>query len=257
MKYINEKNGGILIGLLAIGTMLALLNSEPIAQDILYHQFSDTHSFFSIPNSLNVISNLPFLFVGALGLLQLLKTNTLQIVSSNKPAYIAIFLGTALVAFGSGYYHLSPNNETLVWDRIPMTIAFMGLFSVIITEFISEKIGKIALFPLLILGLSSVIYWHFTELNGAGDLRFYVLIQFFPLLSIPIILLFFNPKYDNTPSYWWLLFTYILAKIFELLDSQTHEIIHIISGHSIKHICAAVGLYILLKSYKSRKYTSS
>lgn len=253
MKYMNKKNGFILIGILAITTVLALLKAEPLAQDVLYHQFSDTHSFFSVPNSLNVISNLPFLVIGVMGLYQLLKLDTLHIVTSNKPAYIALFLGTSLVAIGSGYYHLTPNNQTLVLDRFPMTIAFMALFSIIITEFISEKIGKITLAPLLILGLSSVIYWHVTELNGAGDLRFYILIQFFPLFSIPIILLFFKSKYGSTSSYWWLLFTYILAKLFELFDSQTHEIIHIVSGHSIKHICAAVGLYILLKSYKTRK----
>ncbi|MBT3812899.1 MAG: hypothetical protein HOE45_04700 [Gammaproteobacteria bacterium] len=33
-----------------------------------------------------------------------------------------------LVAAGSSYYHWNPNNQTLVWDRLPMTICFMSLF---------------------------------------------------------------------------------------------------------------------------------
>lgn len=253
MIELKKKIGFGLMIIVGIILILVLLNQDAIPQDPHYHHFSDIQPFLSIPNLLNVISNIPFLFVGLLGLYKLLVKGQLCIDTQNRYAYVALFSGIALVAFGSGYYHLSPNNQTLVWDRLPMTIAFMGLISIVISEFISVSAGKILLFPLLILGLSSVGYWHVTEMNGTGDLRFYIMVQFFPMLAIPIILLTFTSRLTHSSAYWWLLLAYFIAKILEHFDAQIHDVLVVISGHSLKHISAAVGLYILLNSYAHRK----
>ncbi len=85
-----------------------------------------------------------------------------------------------------------------------------------------------------------------------GDLRPYIFVQFFPILSIPIVLILFTPIFDRVSCYWWLLATYVLAKFFEFFDDSLHETLMIISGHSIKHIAAALGLYILIKGYQTR-----
>lgn len=247
-----ESIGFFLLSLWAVLAFIGLLIMSPIPQDTMYHQFSDTRTILSISNALNVISNVPFLLVGILGVIAIHSKSKFTIEMDNIFAYYALFFGITLVAFGSGYYHLWPRNETLIWDRLPMTIAFMGLVSIIITEFISVKIGKITLFPLLLLGLSSVLYWYITEINGNGDLRPYILIQFFPVLGIPIVLLFFRPSYNYISCYWWLLVCYIIAKLLEYFDHQVHVFLLIISGHSIKHIITAIGLYILFKSFKLR-----
>lgn len=252
MKIDRASIGILLITLSGLIMAFLLLTADPIPQDVNYHSFSDNKPFFSIPNALNVLSNLPFLIVGLMGLFELTKTDGLNIQTENNYAYYAFFSGIAFVSIGSGYYHLWPDNHTLVWDRLPMTVAFMGLFSIVISEFISIKIGKNLLFPLLLIGVFSVAYWAITELNNVGDLRLYVAVQFFPMLAIPIILIFFKSKFLSVSSYWWLLSVYILAKLLEMFDSQIHEILLIISGHSLKHIAAAAGLYILLKSYKTR-----
>jgi len=253
MIELKKKIGFGLMVSVGITLILVLVNQDAIPQDPRYHHFSDIQPFLSIPNLLNVISNLPFLFVGLLGLYKLIVKNQLCIDTQNRYAYLALFSGIALVALGSGYYHLWPDNQTLVWDRLPMTIAFMGLISIVVSEFISVKAGKMLLLPLLILGLSSVGYWHVTEINGAGDLRFYVMVQFFPMLAIPIILLTFKSVFSDVSSYWWLMFAYFMAKILEHFDTQIHDFLVVISGHSLKHISAAIGLYILLKSYERRK----
>jgi len=249
-----EKMGLILIWLTGIATILALGLSDRVAQDCQYHNFSDTDSFLSIPNTLNVLSNVPFFIVGLIGFLLLLlkPIKTFNIVNSNVYAYLILFLGTAIVGLGSSYYHLSPNNQTLVWDRLPMTITFMGLYSVIIGEFISENKGRLLLLPLIITGVLSVLYWWYTESQGVGDLRYYAVVQFFPILTIPIILLFFRSNYSSISGYWFLLAMYIAAKLFEHFDSEIHEILVVISGHSIKHIVPAIGMYYLLKSYTSK-----
>lgn len=239
-----KKLGYFLLIISGIVAIIALIISKPIIQDETYHHFSDGKTIFGIPNFWNVMSNLPFLFVGIFGLLKLGNKSSL------KTSYRIFFIGVSLVAFGSGYYHLQPNSDTLVWDRLPMTIAFMALFSIIISIFISKKTGKKLLLPLLIIGLFSVYYW-----KTNGDLRLYAFVQFYPMLAIPIILIFFKGT-QKTSGYWYLLATYLIAKFLEHFDAEIHHFFGVISGHSLKHVAAAIGLYILLKS-DSTKATSS
>lgn len=247
-----EKIGFILIGIAALACIAVLLSANKIPQNSAYHAFSDTHMYFGVPNALNVISNLPFLIIGLFGVFTFTHTNKTQlnIVQKNSKAYVIFFVGVALVGLGSGYYHLEPNNNTLVWDRLPMTISFMALYSIIISEFISEKTGQKLLIPLLMIGLISVLYWWYTEWLTDGDLRLYILMQFFPMVSIPIILVFFKSAYISAFYYWLLLLTYVAAKFFEHFDLEIHHTLNIISGHTIKHALPVIGLWIILHSYK-------
>ena len=235
--------------------IVGVLMLDPIAQDVEYHLFKDQRIILSIPNFWNVISNLPFLLVGVMGLHSILRSHKIRLIADMRAAYILLFLGVSLVAFGSGYYHLWPSNGSLVWDRLPMTIAFMALFSVIIGEYTSVQLGKLALWPLIVFGAFSVIYWHSTELKGEGDLRLYVLVQFLPMLIIPLILLFFKSKFTCTSGYWLLLCTYVLAKVFEYFDEAIYNMPFLLSGHSLKHIVVAFGLLFLLRAYIDREPT--
>jgi len=252
-----EKTGYALILLALLCTAGAFVMVEPVAQDTRYHNFADQNRLFGIPNALNVLSNLPFLLVGVYGLLVLQKIqyNSSKIVVSNQYAYWSLFVGVALVGIGSAYYHLWPNNVTLVWDRLPMTFAFMGLYSIFIAEFMSERVGRLLLLPLLTVGVVSVMYWWFTEKNGVGDLRLYAVVQFFPLVTVPIILLCFNSKFTLHNTYWLVLASYLLAKFFEHFDELTQSVLVVVSGHSIKHIAPAIGLFFLIRAYQSRTLT--
>ena len=237
--------------LLAI-IIAVLLITEPVPQDIRYHNFSDTQQLFSIPNFLNIISNLPFLIVGILGIKSLVN-NQITVLSSNKKPYYIFFIGVSLVSIGSSYYHFYPDNNTLVWDRLPMTIAFMSLFSIVISEQISEKIGKRLLIPFILLGILSVIYWIYSEHRGNGDLRLYAIVQFIPVLIIPLLLIFFKSRFTMTRGYWWLIGAYVASKILEHFDAPIHSLLILISGHSLKHIMAAIGIYLLLHYYCKRE----
>lgn len=241
------------IFLLFIAVFVVFLTTQPIAQDAAYHDFSDTCSVFGIPNFWNVVSNLLFLFVGVAGLYKLRAGHSLKYIEEIKVAYTLLFLGVMLVAFGSAYYHIRPNNMTLVWDRLPMTVAFMALFSIIIAEFISVRIGKLLLFPLIVTGIISVFYWYYTETLGVGDLRLYIIVQFLPILIIPLILLSFRSRFTHVGGYWVLLLAYGAAKLFEYFDAQIFNVLGIISGHSLKHVVAALGVYGLLLAYQSRQ----
>lgn len=240
----------VIVSLLAIVGVLIL---DPIAQDLAYHQFKDQRTVFNIPNFWNVISNLPFLLVGISGLHSIFRSHRIKIIADLKIAYILFFAGVSFTAIGSGYYHLSPDNGSLVWDRLPMTFAFMALFSLVIAEFVSSRLGNLMLWPLILFGVFSVVYWHYTESHAEGDLRLYLLVQFLPLLLIPLILLLFKSTFTHARGYWYLLCAYFFAKLFEYFDAAVHNTLLLLSGHSLKHIVAALGIFLLLKAFKNRE----
>jgi len=242
------------MSLLAIFIFILLSILSPIAQDISYHDFADSRTLLALPNFWNVVSNLPFLFVGVYALTKLFTKKIICDEYEMHSAYMLFFLGIGLVALGSGYYHLHPSNDTLLWDRLPMALAFMALFSIIIAEFISQTEGKRLLYPLVLLGIISVLYWAYTESLGEGDLRLYIFVQFFPMIIIPVLLLLFRSRFTLHTAYWYLLSSYVLAKIFEYYDEAIYEVLGFISGHSLKHLIVALGLFVLIKSLCSRKF---
>lgn len=160
----------------------------------------------------------------------------------------AFYLGIFLTGIGSMYYHHQPCSETLVWDRLPMTISFMAFFSIIIGNCICISTGKKVLFPLILLGLISIIYWQMTKSKGTEDLRFYAFIQFLPIVLIPIILILFKNNNPVTKTYWYILIIYVIAKICEANDEFIFTHFKIISGHSLKHLAAATVPFVLLRS---------
>ena len=247
-----EKLGFGLIIFMALFVLGGVLSQGPIAQDVTYHLFADTREIWAVPNFWNVVSNIPFVMVGVIGLYKFKSPVKLEVLGEMTIAYMLFFFGTLLVGFGSAYYHLAPDNQSLVWDRLPMTIAFMALFSIIISEFIAVHSGKALLLPLILAGIFSVVYWHFSEMRGEGDLRLYALVQFYPILAIPVILLCFRSRCTYIQAYWWLLLTYIVAKVFEYFDAEVFNVLGFISGHSLKHVFAALGIYVLLISYQKR-----
>lgn len=250
-----NKYGLFIISCLAVGIAFIWLFLERFEQDVGYHRFIDSNEYFGIPNALNVLTNIPFLVVGWLGIQFFYPANQTEhyTFDKNKLPYLMLFIGVFLVGLGSSYYHLFPNNQTLVWDRIPMTIGFMSLFAIVMSEFVSEKIGKFSFIPLLMMGVGSVLYWWYTESVGQGDLRFYAAVQLLPIVTIPILLLFFTSQKVAVSGYWLVLFAYLLAKIAEIYDAQIFELLGFISGHSLKHLIAALGLYWLLRFYIKRQ----
>jgi hypothetical protein len=243
LKNNKEKIGYYLLAIISLISIIIVLIIPPVEQDISYHNFSDKIDMNGVSNFWNVLSNLPFLIVGIYGILNLNRFEKI------KTQISVFFTGVALVALGSGYYHYSPDNNTLIWDRLPMTIAFTALMSIVISEFINLKKGKQLLIPLIILGIISIMYWIYFN-----DLRLYVLIQFYPMIAIPIVLILFKQNISDTIAYWCLLASYILAKLFENYDYEIHNTLKIISGHSLKHIMASIGILLFIIYHKDKNY---
>ena len=134
-----------------------------------------------------------------------------------------------------------------------MTISFMALMSVIIGDFICLKTGKRILIPLILIGFLSIQYWVMTENRGCGDLRFYALVQYLPILLIPIILLLYKADKLKKHYLWLMILAYGFAKLFEYYDDSVFSTFKIFSGHTIKHLFAALTPLIFLKGITEKK----
>lgn len=231
-----------------IAALIVAYGLEPIAQDPAYHRYADTRALFGIPNAWNVLSNLPLLGVGLTGLVLLGRLRG----DVPRAPYVVLFTGIALTGIGSMYYHLTPDNETLVWDRLPMVIGFAGFFCSVVAELVSRRLANALLGPLVLAGIGSVLYWIATERAGVGDLRWYGLAQFLPIALIPVLLVLYPRPPRYTPYLVALLAGYAASKGFEFLDMEVFSLGETVGGHALKHLAAAAGLACLLPMLSAR-----
>lgn len=244
---LSKRTGVVVLVSMTLVVIIAATLVPRIAQPLAYHNFADHRVWLDVPNFDDVVSNAGFAIVGIWGLVVLLgKPSRVRFVDSRERwPYVIVFAGMVLTAIGSSYYHLAPDNDRLVWDRLPMTIVFMALVAAMIVERISVPVG-LALLPLLLLvGIASVVQWHISEINGASDLRFYAALQAYAVLLLLAILLL-PPRYTRSSDLAIVVCFYVLAKITEAADRPIFAFGHIVSGHTIKHLAAAAaGLWIL------------
>ena len=238
----------------AVLVVVSFLIIAPIPQDLAYHDFADARPLLGVRNFYNVVSNLPFLIVGAFGLAYLQRHAQSVCVTGLQAAYQVLFAGVLVTAFGSGFYHLAPDNQSLVWDRLPMTIAFAGLFTIIVGEYVSVPVARRLLIPLIGIGLFSVVYWATTEAGGNGDLRPYAIVQFLPMLLIPVILYTYQPAFGASKYFWLMIVFYIIAKLFEHLDAEVFAVGELLSGHTLKHLLGALAPATFLYALSRRRY---
>ncbi|RDX93425.1 hypothetical protein CR513_24319 [Mucuna pruriens] len=253
----------------ALFSFLVLMIVTPsIPQSQQYHNFADHRNFFGIPNALNVISNFPFLVIGLIGLILCYHGNYFRLryctvfsviiyfsLLANVPVIVIVvvvdtnmrakslqgelwgwtcfYVGVAAVAIGSSYYHLKPDDARLVWDRLPMTIAFTSIMAIFIIERIDERKGMISILPLVLAGIISIVFF--------DDLRPYALVQFVPCIAIPLMAILLPPMYTHSTYWLWAAGFYLLAKVLEATDEVIYEwTYHIVSGHTLKHLSAAM-----------------
>jgi hypothetical protein len=165
--------------------------------------------------------------------------------------YRVFCTAVALVALGSGWYHLAPSNEALVWDRLPMTVAFMALFSALLADRISWLLGRALLWPLVVAGIASIAWWARTEAAGAGDLRGYALVQFLPVVLAPLILLMWRGGSLAARPLGLALAAYALAKLLEHFDAAVFAATGgLVAGHALKHLSAALAAWWILRGFQ-------
>ena len=217
----------VFFALLLFACSLLVFSLPPIFQDPRYHDFFGGRAL--------VLSSFLLVPLGAWGWVEARGMRR----RGEKILWEVFFVVVLLSGLASAYYHLQTTDLRLGFDRFLMSAVFMTFLAIIIYERVSALLG-LWLAPVLIAcGLASVAGWAY----GLWDLRFYGLVQFFPLLGLPLFLLI-SPhvwKRDRWLFGSWLL--YLLAKVFEISR-----------GHLLKHFFVAGAALLLIFYIKSVKH---
>lgn len=240
----------ICLGVLALA-LAAWVAMPGIAQDPRYHLFADQRHLLGIARAADVLSNAGFVFVGMFGVAGLVSNRRQGLSPARQASLWCVALGFLCTGAGSAWYHLNPNDGTLVWDRLPMTMVFSGILGTALAQRVGEKVARVALALLFELGIASVVYWHLT-----GDLSLYLMLQFGGIGAL-VLLLLLTRRGDDRFSWWWLIGWYALAKAFEAGDETIWQATHgLVAGHALKHLAAAAAGAVLLMPLHTRSSAS-
>jgi hypothetical protein len=242
-----------LLGTLALGTLVGAFFVKPVYQDPEYHRLADTRAWFGIPNTLNVLSNLPFVGAGLYGLMRVLRKREEEFLAPwLRVPWVVLTGALFLTGFGSAYYHWEPTDATLFWDRLPMAVGFSAVLGILVAERIDLTLGRRVWAPLVLSAVGSLIFW-----RAGGDLRFYGLLQGWAIAFMPIILLLFPAQYTKGSAWGLVLLFYGLAKVCEHTDARIYGVGTIVSGHTLKHLGAGVAAFFISHHVAARVRTNS
>jgi hypothetical protein len=233
----------------------ALFFIPPIPLGADYHYFSDQRQLFAIPNALNVLSNILFFLVGLWGMFFTVRraSRASFLINAERIPYFVFFSGVMLTGIGSACYHAAPGDARLLYDLLPMSVAFVSLVDAVIVERISVPMGLRLYLPFVLLAAASVLYWHHGESIGHGDLRFYLFIQFFSPVAIATTVCLFPPRYTRTADLFVAFLLFALAKLCELLDERIYSLGRVVSGHTLKHLVAGFSCNWILRMLQRRR----
>lgn len=240
---------------LAFALAAVLLPASP--QPLAYHDFADHRHALGVDNFFDVVSNLAFLLSGIAGLVVVLGGHTRFEFASERWPWIVFFVGMVLTAAGSAYYHLSPDNETLFWDRLPMTIAFAALISTQIVDRLDVRAGLLLLAPMLLVGAASVVWWIATERRGAGNVLPYALLQGYAVLVLLLMAWLHPSRYTRGNDLFFVFGWYVFAKLLETFDREILAFHDIVSGHTLKHLAAAAAAFVACRMLVGRSLRAS
>jgi hypothetical protein len=240
----------LLVGMTLLALALALF-LPAMPQPLAYHDFADKREAYGIENFLDVTSNLAFTLAGLAGLVAVLRRRTCFEQPAERWPYLVFAVGVLLTGAGSCYYHLEPNNETLFWDRLPMTISFMSLIAAQIVDRVDVRAGLVALVPMLLVGVLTAVYWIVTERQGRGNVMPYGVLQAWAVLVLLKLVVFHPSRYTHGHLIYAVFAGYALAKVFEHFDREIFELTGVVSGHTLKHVAAGVaGLPVVWMLWK-------
>lgn len=244
-----------IFALLGAALLAAAALLPPLPEPRVFRSLADQRAFFGIPNFFDVASNLPLLLVGAWGLHALRHARFAD--PTQRWPWAAAFFMVALTGPGSTYYHLAPDDARLMWDRLPISLGFMALVSAVVAERVSVKAGLRLLVPLMLAGAASVLYWRWSLLRGTEDIVPYAAVQYGAMLAVALAVLLFPARYTRGADLLVALGIYALAKGAEVLDRQIYALGEIVSGHTLKHLLAALAAGWLVRMLYRRRPISA
>jgi thiamine transporter ThiT len=202
------------------------------------HPFVDARVLWSIPNALDVLSNLPFIGMGLWGFYALYRAPS--VATATRQAATVFFAGLLLTCLSSSFYHWGPDAWGLAVDRAGMAVAFAGVLGLACAERVSLRAAPWVWGSVLAAGLLAIM------LNfAAGVIAPWAVVQFG---GMGVVLWAATQRAQSDALHtslgirWTVLIAiYVVAKLLELGDEAVfHATQELISGHSLKHIAASL-----------------
>lgn len=237
----------VLLSMPAVAVSALAFLAPPIAQPPSYHDFADGRACLGLPNCLDAASNVLFVLAGVWGLYVLLGTKfrPVFIDARERRPYALFFFAVVLIGLASAYYHLAPDNARLAWDRAAMALAFMAWLSALLAERVGARAGLALLAPLCAAGQGAVVYWYWSETQGVGDLRPWLLVQLMPILLVPLLLRH-PPHYSHGRDMLAVVGLYLFALLLDLGDRAVFVFTGgLVGGHALKHVVAALAAWLV------------
>jgi hypothetical protein len=232
--------------LLVAMMIVALYLYGPISQAPGYHDFADKRVLGGAPHGADVWSNLGFALVGIWGFVRLLPQRRHPQLERGWPGYALFLLALIGTSAGSALYHWSPDNFRLIWDRLPIALACAGLLAAVRCETRSSSAGRATAAILVLLATAGVAWWYLTGIYGQDDLRPYLLMQCLPLVLIPLWQKIYHAPAADRKAFAWAIGCYVMAKAAELGDHALFDAVHMVSGHTLKHVFATLAAAVIV-----------
>lgn len=196
------------------------------------HPFVDARSWWGVPNTADVLSNLPLVLFGWMGLAMLAGRS---LAAHTVTALRVFMLGLLLSGLGSAVYHWAPAPATLAIDRLGMAVAFAGVLGLAMAERVGQGPARVTLpVALLLATVSAVLPWL------DGNVLPWVVVQFGGVAMIVWAATHQPVRGALGVRFWALIAAYVLAKLLELGDEAVYFATgEGVSGHSLKHVAAA------------------
>ncbi len=185
-----------------------------------------------------MLSNAGFALVAIWGWLTLRPRRASDPLRAGWPGYRLFLIGLFLTAFGSAFYHLAPDNISLIWDRLPIALVCAGLIAGVRGDIQGGSKRGSDVIVLALAAVASVAWWAITERNGAGDLRPYLLLQGLTLILIPLWQAMYRAPRTDRIAFGTAMALYILAKLAEVFDHEIATALGFVTGHTLKHLIA-------------------
>ena len=226
--------------IITVGVTVILALHGRIAQPLHYNEFADASAVFGIHHAADVFSNAGFALVAICGWLTLWPKRSSEQLRAGWPGYRLFLIGLLLTAFGSGYYHLAPDNARLIWDRLPIALVCAGLLVGVRGDTQPGLKTEIEAIVLGFFAVASVAWWAWTDRSGADDLRPYLLLQGLALVLVPLWQAIYRAPRADRIAFAAAMVLYVLAKVAEVLDHEIANTLGFVSGHTLKHLLATM-----------------
>jgi hypothetical protein len=119
------------------------------------HPFVDARELWAMPNAADVLSNLPFVAVGVIGLWRLRRLPKDTLVGDTQRALKVFFCGLVLTGLLSAVYHWQPDAWGLALDRTGMAVGFAGVLALAAADRVGQREARLTLWVVLPLAIVS------------------------------------------------------------------------------------------------------